>query len=502
MAVPGNVSPMPTAMPMMTTPAQTDDDDRDTCPQCGAQLPDGTETCPECGMKMPADDAPGMEAVLSGKSRNDLPDSAFLYIEPGGTKDKEGKTTPRSKRHFPVRNAEGKLDAAHVRNALARIPQSNLSADVKARALARARRYAKELGIKVSEMQQIADGGLLVEHTVAPVEITEVQDDGYHRVKFLVTTVGSRNRNGRIYPKELAMREVANPPKGNVLGQDGHPYGPAKLTDQFLVWEKMELEGDKEYAVAKVVPTEPDGKNFLMLVQAGAAVDSSRRGQGSVKEGEVNGVKGMVVQPEGYKLIGIDILYPDSQSDPNAHLVAYEALENENEMEITLETLRSEHADLVEAIESPLKEQVSAESAKLAEATAQLEAVNAKLQEVESKLAEATQKAEELNTALTEAQAAQAARAYLLDKAKGKRASWLVLDALKDCKSVEEVDAKFDSELARCDALIEHAITPAARMVDPAKVDAEGDKPNDAKPDAAEDELTKSANRIARISGF
>lgn len=56
---------------------------------------------------------------------NDLPDSAFLYIEPGGRKDETGRTVPRSLRHFPVRGPDGKLDAAHLRNAIARIPQSN-----------------------------------------------------------------------------------------------------------------------------------------------------------------------------------------------------------------------------------------------------------------------------------------------------------------------------------------------------------------------------------------
>lgn len=63
---------------------------------------------------------------------NDLPDSAFLYIEPGGEKDNDGRTKPRSLRHWPVMDASGKLDVDHVRNAIARIPQSKipgLSAD-------------------------------------------------------------------------------------------------------------------------------------------------------------------------------------------------------------------------------------------------------------------------------------------------------------------------------------------------------------------------------------
>jgi len=82
---------------------------------------------------------------------NDLPDSAFLYIEPGGEKDEEGKTKPRSLRHFPYKNAEGKVDLPHLRNALARIPQSKLSEEVKERVIAKARRIAKKYGIGVKE---------------------------------------------------------------------------------------------------------------------------------------------------------------------------------------------------------------------------------------------------------------------------------------------------------------------------------------------------------------
>jgi HK97 family phage prohead protease len=55
---------------------------------------------------------------------NTLPDSSFAYIEPGGSKDADGKTTPRSLRHFPIKDSGGKCDPAHVRNALARAPQS------------------------------------------------------------------------------------------------------------------------------------------------------------------------------------------------------------------------------------------------------------------------------------------------------------------------------------------------------------------------------------------
>jgi len=70
---------------------------------------------------------------------NNLPDSSFLYIEPGGSKDAEGKTTPRSLRHFPVKDASGSVDLPHLRNALSRIPQSSLSQAIKDRLTSKAR---------------------------------------------------------------------------------------------------------------------------------------------------------------------------------------------------------------------------------------------------------------------------------------------------------------------------------------------------------------------------
>jgi hypothetical protein len=66
---------------------------------------------------------------------NDLPDSSFLlvYTDAKGTKQ----------RLFPVRDANGKPDAAHIRNALARIPQaSTITATQRAEAMAKAKKMA------------------------------------------------------------------------------------------------------------------------------------------------------------------------------------------------------------------------------------------------------------------------------------------------------------------------------------------------------------------------
>jgi DNA adenine methylase len=94
----------------------------------------------------------------SGAYINDLPDSAFLFVEAGGVKDDQGKTVPRSLRHFPVRNHLGELDLPHLRNALARIPQSEapgLTAERRRDLQERARRLLEEASSEIEKARVI-----------------------------------------------------------------------------------------------------------------------------------------------------------------------------------------------------------------------------------------------------------------------------------------------------------------------------------------------------------
>lgn len=100
------------------------------------------------------------KAEWSAQFVNGLPDSSFLYVAPGGEKDSEGKTTPRRLRYFPVRDADGKVDLPHLRNALARIPQANLPAAVKDAAKAKARRLLEQQTKSTEEQMWISDENL------------------------------------------------------------------------------------------------------------------------------------------------------------------------------------------------------------------------------------------------------------------------------------------------------------------------------------------------------
>jgi HK97 family phage prohead protease len=117
----------------------------------------------------------GHRAQWTTAFMNDLPDSSFLYIEDGGSKDSDGKTTPRSLRHFPYKDADGKVDLPHLRNALSRIPQSNLPAEVKASLTKKAEKILAEQGDNDDE-KAAAPAGLELRYAVAPITNVEVRD--------------------------------------------------------------------------------------------------------------------------------------------------------------------------------------------------------------------------------------------------------------------------------------------------------------------------------------
>ena len=101
------------------------------CAKCSAYAAKGDVKCAKCGAMLPTKRAPIGKATWTTAYVDDLADSAFLYVEPGGSKDSDGKTTPRSLRHFPYKDVNGKIDIAHLRDATGRIPQSSLAASLK-----------------------------------------------------------------------------------------------------------------------------------------------------------------------------------------------------------------------------------------------------------------------------------------------------------------------------------------------------------------------------------
>jgi uncharacterized protein len=115
-------------------------------------------------------------AELSTAEINNLPDSAFAHIESGGSKDSEGKTTPRDLRHYPIH------DAAHVRNALGRAGNEMQNGDQGAQQIARAampkiQAAAKAMGIGGALGQSDDGRALAVMEEVREVRITSQYRD-------------------------------------------------------------------------------------------------------------------------------------------------------------------------------------------------------------------------------------------------------------------------------------------------------------------------------------
>ena len=91
------------------------------------------------------------EAEWTNEYINDLPDDAFAVTSKGGQMDDKGKTTPRTLRHLPHHNAEGRLNLPHLRNVLARLTQADLNPEEQAEAKRHLCVHARESAI-VSEV--------------------------------------------------------------------------------------------------------------------------------------------------------------------------------------------------------------------------------------------------------------------------------------------------------------------------------------------------------------
>jgi HK97 family phage prohead protease len=119
------------------------------------------------------------KATWSTSFMNNLPDSAFAIILPGGKKDSEGKTVPRSLRKLPHHDMGGKVDLPHLRAALTRVEQENTDLTDAQRSSARGhlKRHAKSEGIGNGNGNK-DDAGLSVDLDV-PFEDVIAQVKGF-----------------------------------------------------------------------------------------------------------------------------------------------------------------------------------------------------------------------------------------------------------------------------------------------------------------------------------
>ena len=98
-----------------------------------------------------------------------------------------------------------------------------------------------------------------------------------------------KNKNGRVYPKEIMQREVQRYIDENVktkraYGELGHPEGPTVNLDRVShMITSLKEDGNNFIGKAKIMDT-PMGRIVKELISEGAQLGVSSRGLGSLKE--------------------------------------------------------------------------------------------------------------------------------------------------------------------------------------------------------------------------
>ena len=156
----------------------------------------------------------------------------------------------------------------------------------------------------------------LIREMVEDVQYIVEEKDGkkslYIEGVFLQSNL--KNRNGRVYPKEIMQKEIARYTKESIdtkraMGELGHPDGPTVNLDRVShMITSLREDGDNWIGKAKILDT-PMGNIARNLIEEGAQLGVSSRGLGSLKE--KNGIN--EVQDDFMLSTAADIV-----SDPSA----------------------------------------------------------------------------------------------------------------------------------------------------------------------------------------
>ena len=155
---------------------------------------------------------------------------------------------------------------------------------------------------------------------VRPEQITESmkENDGKLVVRGVLQRAEAKNQNGRIYPKEVLMRESKKYLKEFInqrraLGELDHPESSVvNLQNASHNVKEMHWEGDNLLGTVEVLST-PSGNILTELFKSGIKLGISSRGMGSVETVSEGGEQSQEVQPD-FELIAFDFV-----SNPSTH---------------------------------------------------------------------------------------------------------------------------------------------------------------------------------------
>ena len=146
------------------------------------------------------------------------------------------------------------------------------------------------------------------------------ENDGRLVVKGVLQRAESKNQNGRVYPREVLLKEVSKyldeqVSERRALGELDHPDSSVvNLNNASHNVIEMHWDGDDLLGTVEVLST-PSGNILKELFKSGIKLGISSRGLGSVEPvNEKNGEDGTVeVQPD-FELIAFDFV-----SNPSTH---------------------------------------------------------------------------------------------------------------------------------------------------------------------------------------
>lgn len=160
----------------------------------------------------------------------------------------------------------------------------------------------------------------LIKETVEDIQyLKEAAEDGTknYYVEGIIMQGDIKNRNGRVYPKEVLMREMNRynenyVNKKRAFGELGHPSGPTINLDRAShLFTELKEDGSNVVGKAKVMDT-PMGKIVKNIIDEGGQLGISSRGMGSLKRTK-NGI--MEVQGDFMLATAGDIVADPSAPD-------------------------------------------------------------------------------------------------------------------------------------------------------------------------------------------
>jgi len=146
------------------------------------------------------------------------------------------------------------------------------------------------------------------------------ENNGRLVVKGVLQRAESKNQNGRVYPREVLLREVekysgTNVKERRALGELDHPESSVvNLNNASHNILEMHWDGDDLLGTVEVLST-PAGNILKELFRSGIKLGISSRGLGSVEPvNEADGEEGTVEVQDDFELIAFDFV-----SNPSTH---------------------------------------------------------------------------------------------------------------------------------------------------------------------------------------